>query len=72
MKLLGNIPAYYESTHRHYSREGRRVLALGYKLLQASVITESAALKIDRQEIESNLVCDQNFQMLSLVADWFG
>ncbi|XP_076915651.1 putative manganese-transporting ATPase PDR2 isoform X2 [Bidens hawaiensis] len=50
---LSDVPAFYVSTYKKYTRQGSRVLALAYKPL--SDMTVSEARNLDREVVESGL-----------------
>jgi len=47
-----SIPSHYDETFKYFSRQGRRVIALGYKTIQERTTDEFR--RIPREEIESN------------------
>ncbi|KAM0010451.1 putative P-type ATPase, cytoplasmic domain N [Helianthus debilis subsp. tardiflorus] len=50
---LSNVPAFYVSTYKRYTRQGSRVLALAYKPLPDKMVSEASNL--DREVVESGL-----------------
>lgn len=48
---LSNVPADYESTFKHYTRNGSRVLALAYKYLKNGKSLEN----LERKDVEKDL-----------------
>nr|GFB68693.1 probable manganese-transporting ATPase PDR2 [Tanacetum cinerariifolium] len=50
---LNDIPAFYVSTYKKYTRQGSRVLALSYKPLPDMTVSE--ARNLDRDVVESGL-----------------
>ncbi|GKA35070.1 probable manganese-transporting ATPase PDR2 [Tanacetum coccineum] len=50
---LNDIPAFYVSTYKKYTRQGSRVLALAYKPLPDMTVSE--ARNLDRDVVESGL-----------------
>ena len=54
--MLTNIPPNYEETFKYFTRNGGRVLALGYKYLSAdSELGQNRINNISREEVESDL-----------------
>ncbi|ODQ66026.1 hypothetical protein NADFUDRAFT_70338 [Nadsonia fulvescens var. elongata DSM 6958] len=52
--MLTTVPKEYEETYKHYTRNGSRVLALGYKHLEDN-ICESKVTDMKRESVESEL-----------------
>lgn len=50
---LNDIPAFYVSTYKRYTRQGSRVLALAFKPLPDMMVSE--ARNLDREVVESGL-----------------
>lgn len=50
---LNDIPSFYVSTYKKYTRQGSRVLALAYKPLPEMTVSE--ARNLDREVVESGL-----------------
>ena len=48
------MPALYEQSYLHYTRQGARVLALGYKEVASQPVSKLKGLK--REDAESNLM----------------
>lgn len=53
--MLVSTPPDYEQTFKHFSRNGARVLALGYKVLSDAELGQSRINALDRHEVESGL-----------------
>lgn len=51
---LNDIPAFYVSTYKRYTRQGSRVLALAFKPLPDMMVSE--ARNLDREVVESGLI----------------
>lgn len=51
---LNDIPAFYVSTYKRYTRQGSRVLALAFKPLPDMTVSE--ARNLDREVVESGLI----------------
>ncbi|KAK5112207.1 hypothetical protein LTR62_004368 [Meristemomyces frigidus] len=57
-KMLVNVPPKYEETYKYFSRNGARVLALGYKYLKlGEELKQNRINDLTREEVE----CDLHF-----------
>ncbi|KIV83805.1 hypothetical protein PV11_05799 [Exophiala sideris] len=55
-KMLAEVPPKYEETFKYFTRNGARVLALGYKYLQKDAeIGQKRINDLDREEVECDL-----------------
>nr|POE75191.1 manganese-transporting atpase 1 [Quercus suber] len=55
-KMLTDVPPKYEETYKYFSRNGARVLALGYKYLKAGEELKQARINdLKREEVECDL-----------------
>ncbi|CAN6644395.1 endoplasmic reticulum transmembrane helix translocase [Trichomonascus vanleenenianus] len=52
--MITNVPAKYEETFKTFTRNGSRVLALGYKYLENN-ISEGKVTSLKREQVESDL-----------------
>ncbi|EMR08353.1 hypothetical protein PNEG_03193 [Pneumocystis murina B123] len=55
LEKISIVPKNYESIYRYFTKNGCRVLALGYKFLKDQINTSEINL-LSREEIESNLI----------------
>lgn len=53
--MIESLPKEYEETYKYFTRNGSRVLALGYKFLENN-ISSTKLNKITREQVESGLV----------------
>ena len=55
-KMLTKVPTNYEETFKHFTRNGGRVLALGYKYLSAeSELGQTRINNLNRDDVEADL-----------------
>ena len=55
-KMLIKVPPYYEETFKYFTRNGGRVLALGYRYLSTdSELGQTRINNLKREEVEANL-----------------
>ncbi|KAI8866746.1 P-type ATPase [Ramicandelaber brevisporus] len=53
--MLVNAPSYYDDTFKHFMRRGSRVLALAYRNLNVSQMTNAQLNALHRDEVERDL-----------------
>ncbi|MCJ1309559.1 hypothetical protein MMC25_003219 [Agyrium rufum] len=56
MRMLSKVPANYEETFKHFTRNGGRVLALAYRYLSPdSEVSQSKINNLKREDVEADL-----------------